>query len=133
VFITNSGAYNILVYHHNGTAMPTISDPGGEPVGCTYDSLHHQFAVSNIVGTAGYGNIALYNEPCCSYASPTIITDPSFGSMYFLGFRPNSTLFVDGYNSLIDVSYWKLTYPTYPFAQLGFTPANLIGVPGGVQ
>ena len=129
VFVTNSGGGSILVYSHNGTAMPTISDTGAQPTGCAYDSGHGKLAVSNDAG----GSIALYSGPCCNYSSPTTITDPSFGQTYFLGFKPNSDLFVDGKNSSGNVSYWKLPYPAYTVTQIGFTPSNLIGFPGGVQ
>ena len=49
VFITNSGAAQILKYAHGGTTpIATIADPGEHPIGCAISPVNGDLAATNI-------------------------------------------------------------------------------------
>lgn len=88
VFITNTGASNILEYAHGGSTVDsTLNDPGYFPTGCSVDPLTGNLAVTNFsTSSSGPGTslsigtrkvnppetiLIVRSTTCCSAATTT--------------------------------------------------------------
>ena len=98
VWIVNTEASQLLEYAHGGTTpIATLDDPNQYPVGCAFDSTTGELAVSNFYSTNGPpGSISIYKN---ASGSPTLYTPPNFAVVYYLGFDPKGTLYLDGIDS----------------------------------
>ncbi|HEY1869369.1 MAG TPA: hypothetical protein VGG70_13825, partial [Candidatus Cybelea sp.] len=121
IWITNTGALQILEYSRTGTLLATISDPYGFPASCAFDPSG-KLAVANIEsGTGGPGNIVAF---ATAHSGGAIYTNSAFYEYFFVGYDPNGNLFFDGTNSSRTSSY---------LAELpaGSSNTTLISLPGG--
>ncbi len=131
VFITNSGAAQILKYAHGGTApIATIADPDEHPIGCAISPVNGDLAATNIFDdTYTNGSLSIYRR---ARGAPKKYTDPQMIADYFCGYDGGGNLFVDG---------TKPASFTFVFAELpkggkslqNVTLNQTIGGPGGVQ
>jgi DNA-binding beta-propeller fold protein YncE len=96
VFITNTGASNVLEYAHGGSsAIATLKDPGYFPIGCSVDAVTGNLAVTNFSTTAsGPGNLVIYKH---AKGKPTgNYTEGSINSMLLCSYDNAGNLFLDG-------------------------------------
>ncbi len=131
VFITDSGASQILEYAHGGTTpIATLSDSGEHPIGCAISPVSGDLAATNIFDDSyTNGSVSIYRR---ARGTPKKYTDPQMIADYFCGYDAAGNLFIDG------------TQPTtfaFAFAELpkggnklrNVTLNQTIGGPGGVQ
>jgi DNA-binding beta-propeller fold protein YncE len=131
VFITNSGAAQILKYAHGGTTpIATIADPGEHPIGCAVSPVNGDLAATNIFDDSyTNGSLSVYRR---ARGTPKKYTDQQMIADYFCGYDASGNLFVDG---------TKPASFSFVFAELPKRGKNLrnitlnqtIGGPGGVQ
>jgi DNA-binding beta-propeller fold protein YncE len=131
VFITNSGAAQILKYAHGGTTpVATIADPNEHPIGCAISPVNGDLAATNIFDdTYSNGSLSVYRR---ARGTPKNYTDPQMIADYFCGYDAKGNLFVDG---------TKPASFAFAFAELprggkslqNVTLSQTIGGPGGVQ
>jgi DNA-binding beta-propeller fold protein YncE len=131
IYITNSGAAEILEYAHGGTSpIATVADPGEHPIGCAISPANGDLAATNIFDDSyTNGSLSLYRH---ARGMPKNYTDPQMIADYFCGFDSAGNLFVDGTR--------PATY-AFAFAELpkgekslqNVTLNQTIGGPGGVQ
>ncbi len=96
VFITNTGASNILEYAHGGsTAVATLNDPGYFPTGCSVDPVTGNLAVTNFsTSNSGPGNVILYRH---AKGKPTgNYMDSAIDNMLLCSYDNAGNLFLDG-------------------------------------
>ncbi|HEY2555390.1 MAG TPA: hypothetical protein VGI15_09065, partial [Candidatus Cybelea sp.] len=95
VFVTNTGADDIIEYAHGGTtAINTLADlPGEFPYSCAIDRTTGNLAVTDLFSSYGSGNVAIFPN---AQGTPSIYTDPDFGGMYFVAYDNAGNLFLDG-------------------------------------
>jgi hypothetical protein len=129
VFVTNWSPGDVVVFAH-GEAKPlrTLDDSGEFPWACAYDRATGDLAVSNLFGSQNEpGNIAIY-----AHASGTahLYYPPNMQTVYFGGYAPDGTLWVDGLDAATTFQYDSFRRGT-------FTPVDLKGArifaPGSVQ
>ena len=96
VFVSNTGASNILEYAHGGS-MPiaTLKDPNFFPVGCSVDPMTGNLAVTNFpASSSGQGDVVIYKHakgrPAGHFASSKM------SEMVLCGYDDSGNLFVDG-------------------------------------
>jgi DNA-binding beta-propeller fold protein YncE len=96
VFVTNTGASNVLEFAHGGTTpIATLDDSGYFPVGCSVDPTTGNLAVTNF-STSGsaQGDVVIYKR---AKGHPTgNYTDPNIGEMLLCSYDGAGDLFVDG-------------------------------------
>ncbi|HEY1883219.1 MAG TPA: hypothetical protein VGG51_09310 [Candidatus Cybelea sp.] len=128
VWIVNTEASQLLEYAHGGTTpIATLDDPNQYPVGCAFDSTTGELAVSNFYSTNGPpGSISIYKN---ASGSPTLYTPPNFAVVYYLGFDPKGTLYLDGIDSGSSFLFDSFNGTTFKSIVLG----HPIGGPGAVQ
>jgi hypothetical protein len=96
VFVTNTGASNVVEYAHGGTTpIATLKDPGYFPVGCSVDPTTGNLAVTNFSTTGStQGDVVIYKH---ARGRPTgHFTDPNTNQMLLCGYDDKGNLFVDG-------------------------------------
>ncbi len=129
VFVTDSGASQILEYAHGGTTpIATLSDSGNFPHGCAVDPKTGDLAVTNLPPDAGKGNISIYRHAQGTAKNYVIA---NFAFYYFCGYDGSGNLFVDGTDDRSDFLFAQLAVGTKKF-----TPVTLdqpITFPAGVQ
>jgi len=131
VFITNSGAAQILEYAHGGTTpIATLADTGEHPIGCAVSPVNGDLAATNIFDDSyTNGSLSVYRR---AHGTPKKYTDPQMIADYFCGYDASGNLFLDG---------TKPTTFSFVFAELpkggkslrNITLDQTIGGPGGVQ
>jgi hypothetical protein len=132
VFITTSTFYGtgtIFEYAHGGTQpIATLSDPDGNPRGCSVDPTTGNLAVTNFASASGGGSVSVYTD---AEGTPSAYTDSAIYTYFFCGYDREGNLFIDGR------SYGGATqFAELPDGQETFTNISLnqsIGYPGGVQ
>jgi hypothetical protein len=96
VFVTNTGASNVVEYAHGGTTpIATLKDAGYFPIGCSIDPTTGNLAVSNFSTTgSAQGDIVIYKHakgrPMGHYK------DASINNMLLCGYDNAGNFFVDG-------------------------------------
>lgn len=96
VFVTNTGANDILEYAHGGaTPIATLNDGGYFPIGCSVDSANGNLAVTNFsTSSSGPGDVVIYKH---AKGGPTgNYTDSRINDMLLCGYDDAGNLFVDG-------------------------------------
>jgi hypothetical protein len=94
VFITDSGAGQILEYAHGGSApLQTLADPGNFPHGCSVDPKTGDLAVTNLPPDAGSGSVSVYRK---AQGTAKTYRIANFAFYYFPGYDASGNLFVDG-------------------------------------
>ncbi len=94
VWITNTGADEILQYSHTGSLLAALSDPTGYATGCAVDPTTGNLAVTNYTNfSSGPGEVLIYPH---ATGSPSHITNPSQYSYYFIGYDDSGNLCFDG-------------------------------------
>lgn len=92
VWVSNSGASNIVGYAHDGSPATTLSDPNQVPVFCAVDPKTGDLAVANLKTTSnGSGSISIYKK---AKGNPTVV--PAYTQTTCVGYDRNGNLFVDG-------------------------------------
>jgi hypothetical protein len=101
VWVTNTGYYSgnhvIYEYAHDGTLMNTLTDPTGLPVGCAWDKMTGNLAVTNIFNDGPSqppGEILVYpggSGTPIAYQDP----DPSVYAYFSAGYDGRGNLFFD--------------------------------------
>jgi hypothetical protein len=129
VFITNTGASNIVEYAHGGsTPIAMLNDPGYFPVGCSIDPTTGNLAVTNdTTVSGGQGDLVIYEgakgKPHARF------TYAAMSQMLLCGYDASGDLFVDGLTaSYTSVFAWK----NHRSNLGGLTLDQTIGSAGGV-
>jgi|SRR5579862_144877 len=121
IWITNTGAFQLLEYSRTGTLLNTLDDAYGYPSACAFDK-NGNLAVANIESaTAGAGNIVVYAN---ATGTGTVYTNSALFLYFFVGYDPNGNLYFDGMDSSRTTSY---------FGELpqGSSNTTLINLSGG--
>ena len=96
VFITNTGDSNVLEYNDRKLTN-TLLDKGQYPVGCSFNALDGDLAVSNIISTQdGAGSVSIYKEAA---GVPKNIAVTGMQRVYFLQYDGSGDLFAIGEDS----------------------------------
>ena len=93
VWVSNFSPPAFIEYAHGGTTpIATLSEPGGEPQSCSVDPTSGNLAV------VGYSasTIAVYPH---AQGTPTLYSDPDFGSYIYCTYDGAGNLFADGQNT----------------------------------
>jgi len=130
VYITNTGASNIYVVTYSGTAVAVLSDQGLAPISCSYNVLSNKLAVVNFT-TAAPANVAIY--PSGGLGSPSYYFDPPMKAFYFVGYKPNGVLYLDGISTGLAFQLERLVAPTFTTMTLVMGANPPITFPGNVQ
>lgn len=96
VFITNTGANNILEFAPNSQyPLEELKDPGYFPVGCSVDPATGNLAVTNFSPSSStLGDVVIYKH---AKGRPTgHYTDPNLAQPSLCGYDDAGNLFVDG-------------------------------------
>jgi hypothetical protein len=96
VFITNTGASNILEFAPNSQyPLEQLKDPGYFPVGCSVDPTTGNLAVTNFSSSSStLGDVVIYKH---AKGRPTgHYTDPNLAEPSLCGYDGAGNLFVDG-------------------------------------
>lgn len=96
VFVTNTGASNVLEYAHGGSSpIATLKDPGFFPVGCSVDPTTGNLAVTNFSSSSStLGDVVIYKR---AKGRPTgHYSDPNVAEVSLCGYDDAGNLFVDG-------------------------------------
>ena len=129
VFITDSGASEILEYAHGGTApIQTLSDPGNFPHGCSVDPKTGNLAVTNLPPDAGSGSVSVYRHAQGTAKNYTIA---NFAFYYFPGYDASGDLFVDGTDDRAHFLFAELAPGKKKFAPV--TLDHSFEFPAGIQ
>lgn len=104
IWITNTGASQVLQYSRTGTLLNTINIPGEYPASCAVNKATNDLAVTNIESTSGGpGSVMVFKN---STGTPTTYTNASIYLYFFDGYDNNGNLFFDGMDSSRVVSYF---------------------------
>jgi hypothetical protein len=128
VYFANTSLSTVDEYAHSGKYVQTILDPGQFPVGCAFDKLTGNVAISNIIDTSGGpGNITIWNGS--SLSGPFF--PPKMSRVYFLGYEGKTgRLWLSGSDSS---GYFQYdSYAGGTFTNVGIHGAS-VGFPGTVQ
>jgi DNA-binding beta-propeller fold protein YncE len=131
VFITNTGANNIVEYAHGGTTpIAKLKDPGFFPVGCSIDPVTGNLAVTNFsTNSSTQGNVVIYRHakgrPRGNY------TDAKMSQMLLCGYDAEGNLFVSGQSASYVPAFAELSAGGKRLVDLTLDQA--IGSAGGVQ
>lgn len=130
VFITNTGASDIVEYAHGGSSpIATLKDPGDFPVGCSIDPATGNLAVTNdTTVSGGQGDLVIFKGAKGSVAAR--FTFRSMSQMLLCGYDASGDLFVDG---LTQISTPVFAWKNRRSKLAGLTLDQKIGNPGGVQ
>jgi hypothetical protein len=129
VFITDSGAAQILEYAHGGsTPLETLADPGNFPHGCSVDPKTGDLAVTNLPPDAGSGSVSVYRE---GRQKARIYRIANFAFYYFPGYDPSGNLFVDGTDDHANFLFAELGAGKKKFSAV--TLDHTFNFPAGVQ
>jgi len=91
VWIANAFSPPEVIEYAHGSKTPTatLSDAGGEPVGCAVDPTTGNLGVTN-----ANGGLAVYQN---AQGSPTMYMDPDISTYYYCAYDYAGNLFADGY------------------------------------
>jgi hypothetical protein len=129
VFITNTGDSNVLEYN-NGKLTNTLLDRGQYPVGCSFNTLNGDLAVSNIISTNdGAGSISIYKK---AKGPAQDIPVAGLPRDYFLTYDGSSDLFVDGETSSYGFGLAEMKAGSGKFKPICPKLGSLIDFPGGI-
>jgi hypothetical protein len=120
---------NIYEYKHGGTKRIGVLYPEAA-VGCSIDPITGNLAVTDLQGSSGNGNVAIFKN---ASGSPTYYSAPGFWEYYFCGYDEKGNLFIDGLSS---PGTGHFTFAELPRGSTTFKDITLnqyIGFPGGVQ
>jgi hypothetical protein len=96
IWITNTNTQQIFKYSRTGTLLSTLDDAGFYPVGCAVNRSNGDLAVSNIIGSAGDGNVEIYANGSGS-GSP--VSNPNQSEYFFPAYDTSGNLYVDGFDN----------------------------------
>ena len=134
IYVTNQGQgnWNTVVGYHRGhvNSFVILQDYNENPTGCSLDPATGTLAVANLAASDGTaGSVSVYHN---ANGVPTKVSSPNFQQIRFLGYGPNSTLWMDGYNPGGSFQYGSMLYtpPTYAIAPVTLvanihTPSNV--------
>jgi hypothetical protein len=129
VFITDSGASQILEYAHGGaTPLQTLADPGNFPHGCSIDPKTGDLAVTNLPPDAGSGSVSVYRQ---AQGTAKTYRIANFTFYYFPGYDASGNLFVDGTDDRANFLFAELAARTKKF--FAVTLDHTFNFPAGVQ
>lgn len=131
VFVTNTGASNIVEYAHGGsTPIATLKDSGSFPVGCSVDPMTGNLAVTNFsTSGSGQGNVVVYKH---ARGRPTgHFSDPDINNVLLCGYDGEGNLFVDGLTSASGFAFAELHRRGSKLAPVALDQS--ISSAGGVQ
>jgi hypothetical protein len=112
VFITNTGDSNILEYA-GSKLVSTLSDPNEYPVGCSYDTLSGDLAVSNIIGTSdGAGTISIYKN---ATGAPKLFLGQSLQHVFSVQYDGSGDVYAYGQTSSYQFALSELRSGTKKF------------------
>jgi hypothetical protein len=96
IYVANTRAFQVLEYSRTGTLLNTYTDSYGYPVGCAYNPINGDLAVTNIKNVSGElpGNLLIYATPS---SPPTILTNPGTAEYFFVGYDKSGHLWGDGF------------------------------------
>ncbi|HEX3370625.1 MAG TPA: hypothetical protein VHS56_13685 [Candidatus Cybelea sp.] len=131
VFITNSGAAQILEYAHGGTTpIATLTDSGEHPIGCAVSRVNGDLAATNIFDDSyTNGSLSVFRR---ARGTPKNYTDPEMIADYFCGYDSAGNLFVDG-TKPSSFSFAFAELPKGAKSLQNVTLNQTIGGPCGVQ
>lgn len=149
VWVTDTGATEIVQLSRDGAVIGTLGDPDGYPVGCAVDPATGNLAVANLFNftnrpfSSGSGEVEIYVGP--AHSGPTSLDNPD---QYYYDFPAyqrgpstaakrgstiaQSNLFVDGENATGVFMLSELTAGTTAFFTINIS-GGTIHVPGLVQ
>ena len=94
VWVTNTGAFQVVKYAHAGTKpIAILNDPLGYPVGCAIDPASGNLAVANLKGLSGAGVVLVYER---ARGTPAAFANPKQYSYYFAAYDAKGDLYVSG-------------------------------------
>ncbi len=98
VWITDMDADTIAEYSHTGEKKGTLHDSHGNPVGCAWDPMTGNLAVTELTGSASSipAAIEIYTH---AGGTPKQYSNPQQAHYNFAGFDMKGDLFVDGSNA----------------------------------
>jgi hypothetical protein len=97
VWIANTGNQQMLEFKPGGkSAIDTLADPLGYPVGCAIDAVTGNLAVANIFGVSGAGGILVYKH---ASGTPDLYANPNQFYYYFDGYDAKGNLYASGMTS----------------------------------
>ena len=131
VFVTNTGASNVLEYAHGGTSqIATLKDAGYFPIGCAVDPTTGNLAVTNF-STSGSapGDVVIYKH---AKGRPTgHFRYRGIDNMLLCGYDDAGNLFVDGLSAGSAFAFVELRAGGAKLTNV--TLDQSIANPGGVQ
>ena len=93
VYITNTGDSNVLEYN-DGKQTNTLLDKGQYPVGCSFDTLNGDLAVSNIISTQdGAGSVAIFTK---ATGKPHMLKSAAISRFLSAAYDGSGDLFLTG-------------------------------------
>jgi hypothetical protein len=130
VFITDSGAGQILEYAHGGSMpLQTLADPGNFPHGCSVDPKTGDLAVTNLPpDDVSSGSVSVYRHAQGTAKNYRIA---NFAFYYFPGYDPSGNLFVDGTDDRANFLFAELAARTKKF--FAVTLDHTFNFPAAVQ
>jgi hypothetical protein len=132
VFITNSGASEVIEYGHGGSSpIATLSDPGELPLGCATDPRTGTLAVTNACtapSCGGAGDLTIYKN---AKGAPKSYTVPGMVYYGYCGYDASGNLFLDGNDSGSAFEFAELPGGSKKFKKI--SGLESIGYAGGVQ
>lgn len=131
VYITNSGAAQILEYAHGGTTpIATLADPNEHPIGCAVSPVNGNLAATNIFDDSySNGSLSVYRR---AQGTPKKYTDPQMIADYFCGYDAAGNLYVDG-TKPGSYAFVLAELPKGAKKMRNIALDQAIGGPGGVQ
>ena len=130
VFVTDNGVGDVVEYAHGGTSpIQTLSDPYGDPVGCSIDPTTGNLAVAAFPSYGSEGSMAIYTG---ATGSATNVANPNLQNMWSPGYDPSGNLWVEGRNVSGAPGFNELPAGGGSFSSINLSGFS-IGFPGGVQ
>jgi hypothetical protein len=149
VWVTNTGATDILELSRTGSVIDTLTDPDGYPVGCAVDPATGNLAVANLFNftsrpfSSGSGEVEIYVG--VAHSGPTSLANPDQYYYDFVGYQrgpsssakrgtgiAQSNLFVDGETASSAFILSEITSGSSAFFTINLS-GGTIYIPGLVQ
>jgi hypothetical protein len=129
VWISNTGASDLVEYAHGGDApIRTLDDAGQLPVSCAVDPLSGDLAIANNTSTeSGPGSITIYSK-----AKGKGRKIPGFAQTKYVAYDGKGNLFVDGVNDDGSFAIGEVAKNKHQIVMLRWNGPT-VNIPGGLQ
>jgi NHL repeat len=132
IFVTDAGDGRIVEFKAGSTKPTrTLTDPNGDPGGCSVDPKTGDLAVSNLDGAgSNNGGIVVYTK---AKGTPQMYGNASLVRVFCVGYDNQGTLWIGGQNARTDPSFvYASMSPAGTFKVATLTGADIVN-PDQVQ